>query len=74
MKVSELVGILLSKLRQYGDREVEITWEGTWNTLDRRDIYLSKDGILLLDADNCSYKKDYAANPMEGESQTQEQP
>ncbi len=64
MTVGELVD-LLSKYPE--DMIVLTTWESTVNSLLKREIYVSHDGYLYIDADSGSYKKDFARDPMENE-------
>ncbi len=41
------------------DTKICITWESTINSLEKENIYMSKWGVVLLDADGNSYKEDY---------------
>jgi hypothetical protein len=69
MKISELIAVLQQKLTEHGDREVQTTWEGTTEEIERRNVWLSKAGPLYIDA-NCLgefYKERFAADPKEGE-------
>lgn len=56
MKVAEIIAIL----QGYDPNlNIQITWESTLNEIQRDNIYLSKWGNLLIDADENWYKKDY---------------
>lgn len=48
---------LIEKLQQFDpDAEVLATWEGITKHID---VYVSKDGIVLIDADDCFYQKQW---------------
>lgn len=73
MKISELIKTLQQRQETWGDVEVEITWEGVTRHLSPAHVYCSPPtdkyaGVLLLDADENFYKKDYAKDPLEGGS------
>lgn len=68
MKIAELISILENKLKQHGNIEVEVTWESLWwvsMSINHDNIYKGKNGSLLIDADDNSYKLRYAENPFE---------
>lgn len=67
MKISELIKVLENKIQKHGDRDVEVTWESTTQSIDLNSIYLSKAGPLYIDADANFYKKDFAVDSKEGE-------
>lgn len=51
---------LIGELRKFPQGiEVKVTWEGTVHSIEPDNLYMSKDGILLIDADYHSdlYKK-----------------
>ena len=61
MKVSDLVKLL----RKYQDASVvKVTWEGQVIPIDPENIYLSADGVLLIDADDNCYKYDFESGNM----------
>lgn len=68
MKTSELITVLQARLRKHGDVEVVTTWESIQVSIAPPNVYLSTDGRLYIDADENSYKRDFAADPTEGES------
>lgn len=39
------------------DADVEITWEGTLRSIDEDNIYVSKLGVVIIDADCNHYKE-----------------
>jgi len=55
MKVKELIEFLNAFDE---DVRVLITWEGIFVDIHPEDIYRSKGGSIILDADNCNYKDD----------------
>ena len=71
MKVSELIETLQARLKKHGDVEIRCTWEGIETFLEKDQIYLAKSGIhrshecLYIDADNNSYKAEFAVDPTE---------
>lgn len=65
MKVSQFIRLLQAKLVQHGDREVEITWEGTSDTIRPDAVYLDKRGVLTIDAEDNSVKRSSAVDPQE---------
>lgn len=53
---------LIKELQKYpAQTKVMVTWEGKTEVIDSENIYLSKDRILLIDADNNFYKKRFTA-------------
>lgn len=51
------VNELIEKLQQFDpDAEVLATWEGITKYID---VYASKDGIVLIDADSCFYQEQW---------------
>lgn len=62
MKVSQFIRLLQDKLRQHGDREVEITWEGTADTVHPDAVYLDKSGVLTIDAEGNGAKPSSAVD------------
>ena len=48
---------LIKELMKYPNVEVRVTWESTVDELNADEIYMSKDGIILIDGDDNSYKK-----------------
>ena len=37
-----------------------VTWEGVFRNIDASNVYTSKDGVVLIDADRNSYKDDHS--------------
>lgn len=66
MLVSELIQTLQQRLAAHGDREVKTTWEGIYTGLSPQHVYLGKNTSLIIDADDCHYKRDFAVDPNEG--------
>ncbi len=55
---------LIRILRHYdANREVQITWEGTTHDMDAENVYQGADGILYLDGDSCSYRRNIIEGP-----------
>ena len=65
MIISELIATLQVRLEKHGDVKVMTTWEGIMVGIEPRNIYLSKDGSLFIDADRNSYKNEFAVDPSE---------
>lgn len=65
MKTSQFIRLLQEKLAQHGDREVEITWEGTSDSIRPDAVYLDKRGVLTIDAEDNSVKQAIAVDPQE---------
>lgn len=61
------VTVLQNKMKKHGDIEVEVTWEGITRSIFTDAIYKSNDGPLYIDADENSYKDEFAVDPAEGE-------
>jgi hypothetical protein len=59
---------LMELLSKYPpNMKVLFTWESILVELRKENVYLSKKGILYLDADYNSYKRQYAKDPKENE-------
>ncbi len=58
VKVKELIELLKSFPP---DAEVKTTWENIVNELDADEVYMSADGVLLIDADANSYKEHFVS-------------
>lgn len=56
LTVRSLIDILLTFPQ---DMKVCTTWESTINGLEKQNIYVSRFGVLLIDADGNCYKEDY---------------
>lgn len=56
MKISELVTTLNARMAKYGDLKVEVTYESITTDICQDNVYLSKKGVLLIDADKNFYK------------------
>ncbi len=51
---------LIERLKQYpANAEVRIVWESTVNNLNDDLIYISKDGVVLLDGDGGNDKAEF---------------
>lgn len=70
MRISQLIDCLTRRLRTHGDRAVIVGWEGTRHPIEPKDVFLSTDGTLLIDADNGYEKADCAVDRTEGEDET----
>ncbi len=57
MSISELIDILKTYPKEM---KVMFTWESTLKDLRKENIYEAKNGALYLDADNNSYKREFA--------------
>lgn len=56
---------LIAELQKYpADVQVKITWETTVHAIKPENLYLSKDGVLLIDADDNNYKKDFESGEL----------
>jgi hypothetical protein len=56
---------LIRELKKFSsDLEVKATWESVIVELNPDNFYVSKDGILLIDADGNSYKEKYTSGIM----------
>ena len=56
---------LINWLSEYPpDTPVRITWEGILRDVDNSTIYMSHDGVLLIDADGNLYKEDFQSGAM----------
>lgn len=69
MKISELVATLNARMAKHGDLEVDVTWESVTRGVWQDNVYLSKKGVLLIDADENFYKNDFAVDPTEGDDE-----
>lgn len=69
MKTSELIDLLDRRLEKHGDREVFVTWEGQLISLSPKEVYLTQNGDLILDANECFYKAAHAMDPTEGDDE-----
>ena len=58
----------LDEFAYIDDVEVRITWESTLQDIERKNLYFSKDGVLLIDADGNSYKKEFESGTMNAKS------
>jgi len=74
LKISEIIKILERRKNKYNDIIVQITWEGTRHMVYPNQIYASKDGHLLIDADDNCYKEEDAIDQNEGDEETLESP
>lgn len=62
------VGQLIQFLSKYPkEMKVLFTWEGSVQSVDKKNIYQDVLGCLLLDADENFYKGDFAKDPNENE-------
>jgi hypothetical protein len=59
MCISELISLLESYKTELGDTEIAVTWEGCIRTISQDNIYPSRFGALLIDADNNRYMEDF---------------
>jgi len=65
MKVSELI----AELQKYPqDAMALVTWEKTVHHISADGIYVSKDGMLLIDGDRNLYKDVFVGNGVEAEA------
>ena len=65
MQIKDLIDLL----KKYDSSTlVRITWEGTLQDLDDDEVYLSKDGVLLLDCDGAAYKKNFQSGQLSGKT------
>lgn len=64
MNVRELIEMLSLYPK---DMKVIITWESTLKSIQKENIYVSKEGHLYLDSDGNFYKEDFAKDPKENE-------
>ena len=62
MKISEMIDVLESSMQLHGDIGINVTWEGTLHEIDECNIYLSKEGVLYIDADENFYKNEFSAS------------
>lgn len=69
LKQSINVEDLIKILQNYPpDMKIMTTWESTFHSLQKKNIYESKTGsFLYLDADENFYKKELSKNPKENE-------
>lgn len=71
MKISELIAVLDARMKTHGDRQVQITWEGSVSDMRPDNIYIGRAHIgdplvLIIDAENNYYKPRFALDPNEG--------
>lgn len=66
MNVQQLIDIL----QKYPPKmKMIVTWEHQLDALNKKNIYVSKEGHLYLDGDNNRYKKEFAKDVKENEEQ-----
>lgn len=54
-----LVKELIEELSKHPSMtEVRVTWESIYRSIKPETIYCGADGVLYIDADECSYKDD----------------
>lgn len=52
---------LVAELMKYPNVEVKVTWESITRDILSDNLYMSKDGILLIDGDRNSHKTDFVS-------------
>jgi len=57
MKISKLIAILNNRLEKYGDRDINVTWEGMKADIKTTSVSLGEDAMLFIDDDGNYYKK-----------------
>jgi len=59
MTIDEMISELRRRKDLHGGEcEVLVTWQGTYNDVDLKSIYLDKGRALLIDAYDCYFKED----------------
>jgi hypothetical protein len=67
MKISELIALLEQRQKRYGDIEADFACENEICSISSDSVWLGRDGVLYIDADDNYYKESMAIDPHEGE-------